>query len=242
MKILVMSDIHGNINALEAVLEDVGKVDKVWCLGDLVGYGPDPNDCIKRIRSLKNCICLMGNHDSAVLGNMDMEAFNRDARLSVEWNQKSITADNMKFLKSLPEKHVDDDVTLAHGSPRNPVWEYILDWQVAMTNFDHFDTSFCFVGHTHIPVIFQMLEEELGSQLQILSPMGPIELSGKAIVNPGSVGQPRDRDPRASFALYDTESKIWEPRRVAYNLTEIQERITSFGLPERNAIRLADGW
>ena len=174
---------------------------------------------------------------------MDMEAFNRDARLSVEWNQKSIDPeDNMKFLKSLPEKHVDDDVTLAHGSPRNPVWEYILDWQVAMTNFDHFDTSFCFVGHTHIPVIFQMLEEELGSQLQILSPMGPIELSGKAIVNPGSVGQPRDRDPRASFALYDTESKIWEPRRVAYNLTEIQERITSFGLPERNAIRLADGW
>lgn len=242
MKILVMSDIHGNINALDAVLHDAGKVERVWCLGDLVGYGPDPNECIKKIRSLKNCICLMGNHDSAVLGNMDMEAFNRDARLSVEWNQRIIKPENMNFLKHLPEKHVEDHVTLVHGSPRNPVWEYILDWQVAMNNFDYFETDLCFVGHTHIPVIFQMIEEELGSQLQILSPVGPVELIGKAIVNPGSVGQPRDRDPRAAYALFDTESKIWEPRRIAYNVVEIQERITKYGLPERNAVRLADGW
>jgi diadenosine tetraphosphatase ApaH/serine/threonine PP2A family protein phosphatase len=237
-----MSDIHGNINALEAVLHDAGKVERVWCLGDLVGYGPDPNECIKKIRSLKNCICLMGNHDSAVLGNMDMEAFNRDARLSVEWNQRIIKPENMNFLKHLPEKHVEDRVTLVHGSPRNPVWEYILDWQVAMNNFDYFETDLCFVGHTHIPVIFQMIEEELGSQLQILSPVGPVELIGKAIVNPGSVGQPRDRDPRAAYALFDTESKIWEPRRIAYNVVEVQERITKNGLPERNAVRLSDGW
>jgi predicted phosphodiesterase len=242
MKILVMSDIHGNFNALNAVLHDAGKVERVWCLGDLVGYGPDPNECIKKIRSLKNCICLMGNHDSAVLGNMDMEAFNRDARLSVEWNQRIIKPENMNFLKHLPEKHVEDRVTLVHGSPRNPVWEYILDWQVAMNNFDYFETDLCFVGHTHIPVIFQMIEEELGSQLQILSPVGPVELIGKAIVNPGSVGQPRDRDPRAAYALFDTESKIWEPRRIAYNVVEVQERITKNGLPERNAVRLSDGW
>ncbi len=242
MKILVMSDIHANINALEAVIDDAGKVDKVWCLGDLVGYGPDPNECIKKIRSLKNCICLMGNHDSAVLGNMDMEAFNRDARLSVEWNQRVIKPENMSFLKNLSEKHIEEDVTLAHGSPRNPVWEYILDWQVAMNNLDYFETKFCFVGHTHIPVIFQLTEEELGSQLQILSPIGSVELTGKAIVNPGSVGQPRDRDARAAYAIYDTESKIWEPRRVAYNIAEVQNRITQFGLPERNALRIADGW
>lgn len=242
MKILVMSDIHGNNTALEAVLQDAGKVDKIWCLGDLVGYGPDPNECIKKIRSLKNCICLMGNHDSAVLGHMDMEAFNRDARLSVEWNQRTIKPENLSFLKNLPEKHVEGNVTLVHGSPRNPVWEYILDWQVAMNNFDHFDTSLCFVGHTHIPVIFQMIEEELGSQLEILSPVGPVELIGKAIVNPGSVGQPRDRDARAAYAIFDTESKIWEPRRIAYNVAEIQERIANYGLPERNATRLADGW
>ena len=111
-----------------------------------------------------------------------------------------------------------------------------------MNNFDYFDTDLCFVGHTHIPVIFQMIEEELGSQLQIISPVGPVELTGKAIVNPGSVGQPRDRDPRAAFALFDTESKIWEPRRIAYNVIEIQERIIKYGLPERNAARLADGW
>jgi predicted phosphodiesterase len=180
MKILVMSDIHANINALETVLQDAGKVDRVWCLGDLVGYGPDPNECIQKIRSLKNCICLMGNHDSAVLGNMDMEAFNRDARLSVEWNQRVIKPENLSFLKKLPEKHIEVDVTLAHGSPRNPVWEYILDWQVAMNNLDFFETSFCFVGHTHIPVIFQLTEEELGSQLQILSPIGPVELTGNS--------------------------------------------------------------
>lgn len=242
MKILVMSDIHGNINALEAVLHNAGKVDMVWCLGDLVGYGPDPNECIKKIRGLKNCVCLMGNHDAAVLGHMDLEAFNRDARLSVEWNQRTIKLENLNFLKHLPEKHFEDQVTLVHGSPRNPVWEYILDWQVAMNNFDYFDTDLCFVGHTHIPVIFQMIEEELGSQLQIISPVGPVELIGKAIVNPGSVGQPRDRDARAAYALFDTESKIWEPRRIAYNILEIQDRITKYGLPERNAVRLADGW
>ncbi len=242
MKILVMSDIHANINALETVLQDAGKVDRVWCLGDLVGYGPDPNECIQKIRSLKNCICLMGNHDSAVLGNMDMEAFNRDARLSVEWNQRVIKPENLSFLKKLPDKHIEEDVTLAHGSPRNPVWEYILDWQVAMNNLDFFETSFCFVGHTHIPVIFQLTEEELGSQLQILSPIGPVELTGKAIVNPGSVGQPRDRDARAAYAIYDTESRIWEPRRIAYDIAEVQDRITKFNLPERNALRIADGW
>lgn len=239
---MVMSDIHGNINALEAVLADAGKVDKVWCLGDLVGYGPNPNECIKRIKSLKNCISLMGNHDSAVLGNMEMDAFNRDARLSVEWNQKVIIAENMKFLINLKEKYVEDNVTLAHGSPRNPVWEYILDWQVAMNNFDYFETSFCFVGHTHIPVMFQMIEEDLGSQLQILSPVGPVELVGKAIVNPGSVGQPRDRDARAAYAIFDSESNIWSPRRVSYDIVEMQTRISQFGLPERNAVRLGDGW
>jgi diadenosine tetraphosphatase ApaH/serine/threonine PP2A family protein phosphatase len=173
---------------------------------------------------------------------MDMEAFNRDARLSVEWNQRVIKPENLSFLKKLPEKHIEVDVTLAHGSPRNPVWEYILDWQVAMNNLDFFETSFCFVGHTHIPVIFQLTEEELGSQLQILSPIGPVELTGKAIVNPGSVGQPRDRDARAAYAIYDTESRIWEPRRIAYNIAEVQDRITKFNLPERNALRIADGW
>lgn len=242
MNVLVMSDIHGNLTALDAVLKDAGKVDKIWCLGDLLGYGPDPNDCIKRIRSLKNCVCLLGNHDAAVIGSMDLEAFNRDARLTVEWNQQVMKQENMDFIKKLPEKFVDGEVTLVHGSPRNPVWEYILDWQIAMYNFEFFETDFCFVGHTHIPVVFEMTEDESNYHLEILNPTGPVEIRKRAIVNPGSVGQPRDRDSRAAYAIFNTESHLWTPKRVQYDIASVQQRIVRAGLPERNSIRLVDGW
>jgi diadenosine tetraphosphatase ApaH/serine/threonine PP2A family protein phosphatase len=242
MKVLVLSDIHGNCTALDAVLKEAGKVDSVWCLGDLLGYGPDPNEVIKRIRSLKNCSCLIGNHDAAVLGRMDLEAFNRDARLSVEWNQRVLKPDYIEFLKTLPEKHVVDQVTLVHGSPRNPIWEYILDWQIAMYNFEFFETDFCFVGHTHIPVIYEMTEDESNYHLEILNPTAPVELKPRAIINPGSVGQPRDRDSRAAFGIFNTETKIWTPQRVLYDIDSVQSRIKNAGLPERNAARLDDGW
>jgi len=242
MQILVMSDIHGNYSALEAVLEDAGKVDKIWCLGDLLGYGPDPNECVKRIRSLKNCVCLLGNHDAAVLGTMDLEAFNRDARKSVEWNREVLSDENMDFVRHLPEKHVYKQITLVHGSPRNPVWEYILDWQIAMYNFEFFDTQFCLVGHTHIPVIFQMTEDATNFHLEILNPIALVKLEGRAIINPGSVGQPRDRDSRASYAIFDLDDNTWNPKRVAYDVSSVQERIVKAGLPERNATRLGDGW
>jgi len=242
MLILVLSDIHGNHTALDAVLKDAGKVDEIWCLGDLLGYGPDPNDVVKKIRSLKNCSCLLGNHDAAVLGKMDLEAFNRDARLSVEWNQRELKADNLAFIKSLPEKLVMNEATLVHGSPRNPVWEYVLDWQIAMYNFEFFETDFCFIGHTHIPVVFEMTEDESNYHLEILNPTGPVELKPRAIINPGSVGQPRDRDSRAAYALYDTQTRLWYPKRITYDISSVQERIYKARLPERNAIRLVDGW
>jgi putative phosphoesterase len=242
MRILVMSDIHGNLSALDAVLKDAGKVDKVWCLGDLVGYGPDPNEVVKRIRGLKNCICLLGNHDAAVMGQMDMEAFNHDARVTVEWNQQVLKPDNLDFIKHLPEKQTDQEITLVHGSPRNPVWEYILDWQIAMNNFEFFESDFCFVGHTHIPVIFEMTEDESNYHLEILNPTAPVSLVKRAIANPGSVGQPRDRDSRAAYAIYDTENNVWTPKRVLYDVAGVQQRILRAGLPERNAIRLVDGW
>jgi predicted phosphodiesterase len=242
MQILVMSDIHGNYSALDAVLKDAGKVDRIWCLGDVLGYGPDPNECIRRIQSLKNCVCLLGNHDAAVLGTMDLEAFNRDARKSVEWNREVLTTENMEFVKHLPEKHIYKQITLVHGSPRNPVWEYILDWQIAMYNFEFFDTQFCLVGHTHIPVIFQMTEDATNFHLEILNPISEVKLEGRAIINPGSVGQPRDRDSRASYAIFDLDEKVWYPKRVAYDVSSVQERIIKAGLPERNATRLGDGW
>jgi len=242
MKVLIMSDIHGNYTALDAVLKDAGKFDKVWCLGDLLGYGPDPNECVKRIKSLKNCTCLLGNHDAAVIGRMDLEAFNRDARLSVEWNQRILKPEHLEFIQNLPEKLVDGDMTLVHGSPRNPVWEYILDWQIAMYNFEFFDTDFCIVGHTHIPVVFEMTEDDSNYHLEILNPTGAVVLQKRSIINPGSVGQPRDRDSRAAFAIYDTDTREWTPRRVEYDISSVQKRIVQAGLPERNSVRLMDGW
>ena len=242
MKVLVISDIHGNLSALDAVLKDAGKFDKVWCLGDLLGYGPDPNEVIKRIRSIKNIKCLLGNHDAAVIGSMDLEAFNRDARVTVEWNQEVLRPEHIDFVKQLPERIEDEGVTLVHGSPRNPVWEYILDWQIAMYNFEYFETDYCMVGHTHIPVVFEMTEDEANYHLEILNPSSTVELRKRAIVNPGSVGQPRDRDPRAAYAIFDTETHYWTPKRIAYDIAGVQERIVKAGLPERNSVRLADGW
>jgi predicted phosphodiesterase len=152
MRVLVLSDIHANLSALDAVLADAGEFDAVWCLGDLVGYGPEPNECVERIRGLPNLVCLLGNHDAAALGQIDTEVFNTEAKLSVQWTQAHLTPENSEFLRSLPDRVENGFVTMAHGSPRNPVWEYILDGRVARKNFDAFNSSYCLVGHTHLPV------------------------------------------------------------------------------------------
>jgi predicted phosphodiesterase len=159
MRILVMSDIHANYTALEAVLKDAGPVDETWCLGDLVGYGPDPNACVEEIREQPMLTCLLGNHDVAVIGRMPFESFNGDARRSLVWHERVLSASNADFLRSLPENpKVRGDVTMAHGSPRDPVWEYIINTLSARLNFDFFDTNWCFVGHSHIQCMF-LLDE-----------------------------------------------------------------------------------
>ena len=243
MRILVISDIHANYTALQAVLQDAGATDETWCLGDLVGYGPDPNAVIEQIRELPMLTCVLGNHDVAVLGRMALEAFNGDARRSLTWTGEVLTADNMDFLRSLPQNpKVRGDVTLAHGSPRDPIWEYVLNTLSARLNFDHFDTQYCFVGHSHIQCIFQREKEKDRVTMEVTKIGKPFTLKLRAILNPGSVGQPRDRDPRAAYAFYDTVDGTWEPRRVAYNFTEVQDRIRKAGLPEKHAQRLADGW
>jgi len=243
MRILVMSDIHANYTALKAVLKDAGEVDETWCLGDLVGYGPDPNAVIEEMREVKNLSCLMGNHDVAVIGKMPMETFNGDARRSLMYHEKVLTADSMDYLKSLPMKtKVLDDATLAHGSPRDPLWEYILNSLTARLNFEHFETPWCFVGHSHIQCMFLLDEEKDRVSLETIKPDVPVQLRRKLILNPGSVGQPRDRDPRAAYAIYDTKEKTWLPKRVEYNIPEVQERIRAAGLPEKHAARIADGW
>lgn len=242
MRILVISDIHANLTALEAVLEAAGEVDATWCLGDLVGYGPDPNECIELVSSLPNLICLLGNHDAAASGQISLNTFNYEARVSVQWLRGVLTAQNMRFLAGLPEKQVVHQVTLTHGSPRNPVWEYLLDTHTAAFNFDFFETQLCFVGHSHIPLAYLALNGSGNVECQLFASEDRLKLSMRAILNPGSVGQPRDHDPRASYAIFDPEEMTWEVYRVEYDVTSVQERIYSLGLPRRHAIRLAQGW
>lgn len=242
MRVLVISDIHANLSALDAVIADACEFDAVWCLGDLVGYGPEPNECVERIRSLPNLVCLLGNHDAAALGQIDTEVFNAEAKLSVQWMQTHLLPANMDFLRTLPERVENDFVTLAHGSPRNPVWEYILDGRVARKNFDSFKSPYCLVGHTHLPVMYHLDSESGTVRMGIPEMIGTIELSPRAILNPGSVGQPRDRDNRAAYAIFDLDQQTWTAHRVAYDIIRVQRLILEFGLPPRHAIRLSEGW
>ena len=243
MRILVMSDVHANYTALEAVLKDAGPVDEAWCLGDVVGYGPDPNACVEELRELPMLTCLLGNHDVAAIGRMAIESFNGDARRSLEWHQKVLSPSNIDFLRTLPENpKVRSNVTMVHGSPRDPVWEYVINTLAARLNFDYFDTQFCFVGHSHIQCMFLLDAKRARISLDAPRIGEPMQLQGRAILNPGSVGQPRDRDPRAAYAIFDPDAKTWEARRVEYDIPEVQERIRQAGLPEKHALRLAEGW
>lgn len=247
MRILVISDIHANLTALEAVLLDAGTPDATWCLGDVVGYGPDPNECIALLLQQPNFTCIKGNHDAAALGEIPIETFNYDARRSIEWIQETLTPRSLAFLTSLQESVVvrDANATLAHGSPRNPVWEYILDLHNASQNFKYFDTRVCMVGHTHLPVTYQLQNvDDNYYDLRLLLPNESqlVRLATRAIVNPGSVGQPRDHDPRASYAIFDSTNFTWQLRRVTYDISSVQKRIQGFSLPARHAARLLEGW
>ena len=243
MRILVMSDIHANYTALEAVLKDAGTVDETWCLGDLVGYGPDPNAVLELVRDIPSLTCILGNHDVAVIGRLPFEAFNGDARRTLEYHERVLTADNMNFLKSLSSSlKVREDASLVHGSPRDSVWEYILNTLSARLNFDHFSTEWCMVGHSHLQCMFRLNVQTDRVSLESIRPGEAVKLKPRLIMNPGSVGQPRDRDPRAAYAIYDTEAKTWEPRRAAYDIPAVQKRIRSAKLPEKHAIRIAEGW
>jgi len=243
MRILVVSDIHANVTALDAVLKHAGTVDETWCLGDMVGYGPDPNAVVEQVREIPNLTCLLGNHDVAVIGRIPFEAFNGDARRTLEYHEKVLNADNMNYLRSLPSNlKVREDASLVHGSPRDSVWEYILNTLSARLNFDHFTTPWCMVGHSHLQCMFRLDEKTDRVFLDPIRAGDRVQLKPKVIMNPGSVGQPRDRDPRAAYAIYDSTEKIWEPRRAEYDIAAVQKRIREAGLPERHAIRLAEGW
>lgn len=241
MRCLVISDIHANRPALEAVLKDAGVFDIIWSLGDVVGYGPDPNACVERLQEFKH-ICIAGNHDWASLGKLDLGNFNVDARLASTWTQEELDPGSRDYLESLPVRDEQGDFTLAHGSPREPIWEYILDAGLATVNIKHFTTPYCLVGHTHIPVIFAFDAEHDRCHPLIPPYTSPVPLGNhRMFLNPGSVGQPRDGDPRASYAILDTEANTWELRRVAYPVEITQERMRARNMPRRLIERLEMG-
>jgi diadenosine tetraphosphatase ApaH/serine/threonine PP2A family protein phosphatase len=243
MRRLILSDIHSNLIALEAVLEDAPSELPVWCLGDIVGYGPRPNECIQRLRSLDLVACVVGNHDWAVMGKVDVRDFNLDAQRSVIWTQRQLSPANLDYLEHLPLSLEEDEFTLVHGSPREPIWEYILYPPIARRNLEYLHTPHCLVGHTHVPVAFRFCEGDQILETEHLVEGRPLSLEeGRLIINPGSVGQPRDGDARASYAILDTEAGTLACHRVAYDIAEVQRRMEEVGLPQRNIMRLSYGW
>lgn len=242
MRILVISDIHSNYPALEAVLASAITVDAVWCLGDLVGYGPFPNECIERVAALPNLTCLIGNHDAAVINERDINRFNDEASQAIYWTRRMITPDNLAYLAKLPETAATNWVTMTHGSPRMPTWEYIIDQMTALLNFTFFNTQLALVGHSHLPLAFLLDSTGKNIARTLLQSGKVLTIENRCILNPGSVGQPRDHDPRAAYAILDPDAKTWEIHRVKYNIKKTQAAIEKSGLPVKLCKRLAEGW
>ncbi len=241
VRIGIVSDIHSNLPALEAVLEAMGPVDRLWCLGDFVGYGPWPNECIELLRQ-RGVVAIAGNHDLAVIGEIPTDYFNQHAAMAVYWTGQQLTPESWSYLTSLQAKMIVDGVTLAHGSPRDPVWEYLLSAAGAEESFPTLSTPLCFVGHSHVPCLFVQTpgEPTIGSYMEpdTTYTIGERDV---CIANPGSVGQPRDRDPRAAYLLYDTDTRRLSWQRVAYDIGRIQTRMREVGLPRPLADRLDRG-
>jgi diadenosine tetraphosphatase ApaH/serine/threonine PP2A family protein phosphatase len=241
--VLLISDIHANLAALEAVVrhaEKNGGFDGVWSLGDAVGYGPQPNECLAKIRSL-GALAISGNHEHAALRRISLGDFNPYARSAAQWTAKSLTPESAAYLESLPLRALAHEFTLVHGSPRDPVWEYLADEQAAEANISYFETADCANGHTHIPAVLMVAD---GVSHTVHPAHGELVELGDArcFVNPGSVGQPRDGNPRASYALLNVERREVVFRRVEYPVAETQRLMHGAGLPSLLIERLSRGW
>ncbi len=241
MRVAVVSDIHSNLPALEAVLAALENdaPDELWCLGDLVGYGPRPNECCALI-SERADVCLAGNHDLAVIGTIDLDEFHGDAALAARWNRDTLTAESRTMLERLEPLGNAHGVALYHGSARDPVWEYVLSDEAAVATLALAGTPLVLVGHSHVALRILASGDELDGGLA--SAGQKFELGGlRALLNPGSVGQPRDGDPRAAYLLLDLEAQRAEFRRVEYDIAVTQRDMHDAGLPDFLAARLALG-
>jgi predicted phosphodiesterase len=239
MRLAVLSDIHSNLAALDAVCADLPPVDEIWVLGDIVGYGPQPNEVIARLEEL-GARAVTGNHDGAAIGTVDARWFNPDAASAIRWTSTVLDPASTAYLGALPAVRTDGELTAVHGSPREPIWEYITDAGIAAANLDAFTTRHCLYGHTHLPLIYRADEDRMA--VVPASTAGPIVLdSRRALINPGSVGQPRDGNPDASYLVLDVEAGRAEFRRVRYDIALTQRLMREVKLPVWLIERLALG-
>ena len=239
MRIAVLSDIHANLPALDAVLTDAGSLDGTWHLGDVVGYGPDPDGVVARLREI-GAVGVRGNHDAAAGGGSEIDWFNPDARRAMEWTRTAISPQTVDWLRGLPERRAIDAFELVHGSPREPLWEYVTSSSIARDSLAVLSEPIGLHGHTHVPVAF--LED--GNEVERFSPRdgSTLDLRGRrALVNPGSVGQPRDGDPRASYLVLDTATASIAWHRVPYDIEPVQAAMRAAGLPGFLVSRLSIG-
>lgn len=241
----ILSDIHSNYPALASVLNDADKnfhIDEFICLGDIVGYGPYPNKCIELIKSRCSIICA-GNHDYAVVKKIDITDFNDYAKTAIEWTSSALTDVNLVFLNSLEPYALYQDIEFTHASLSDPVSEYIINVWSAVSNFKLLKTKICFNGHTHVPVVFYQINEhkEAHAFRFEMNPEYYILEDNKYIINAGSIGQPRDHDPRASYMIYDTEKCLVLNRRVEYDIKETQKAMAEASLPQFLIERLESG-
>ena len=239
MRLAILSDIHANLVALDAVLAAVGSVDGIRVLGDVVGYGPEPDGVVERLEAI-GATGVLGNHDQVAVGKLGPELFNRDARTAIEWTRDRIADSTRSWLGALPERLVEDSFTLVHGSPRDPTWEYLLDERGAAENLAAFTTPYCLFGHTHLPAAFRAMDSGMvggepadGDQVTLDD--------RRALLNPGSVGQPRDGIPAAGWALLDTAAATVTWHRTEYDIAATQRSMMLAGLPPRLIVRLSIG-
>ncbi len=241
MRIAVVSDIHANLHALEAVLVEIGeaRVDELWCLGDVVGYGPRPNECCTLVRERAD-VTLCGNHDLAALGALDVAEFTGDAAAAARWTGGTLAPDAREWLSRLEPAARRDGVELYHGSPRDPVWEYVLSEHVALASLLETTAQLVLVGHSHVALAISFDGETLGGGV---APAGTETAfaESRVLANPGSVGQPRDGDPRAAWLELDTEAGRGVFHRVVYDVARTQAEIREAGLPDVLASRLEHG-
>lgn len=240
MRVAVISDVHANYHALDAVLReiDAARVDAVWCLGDTVGYGPRPNECCDVVKA-RASHCLVGNHDLVVLGELSVGDFNGEAAAAAIWTTQALTPESREFLAALKPLGAVEGVDLFHASARDPVWEYVLTEEAAEGTLARSDAPLVLVGHSHVALALTTVDGRIGGGP---APGGStVALAGRWLLNPGSVGQPRDGDPRAAWLLMDLDEMFAEFRRVAYSIERTQAEMRERGLPSTLAARLERG-